>query len=125
MNYFTLMFQKTEMLPVRCFTCNKVLGNKERTFKTLQEKEVPMKKIWENLGLSRFCCQMIMLSHVDLTDQMMAYSDYKPSKYVEIRKQQRLGDQGGGDQGGGEAKVVADFANMKISASKPRIYDAV
>ena len=73
------------MLPVRCFTCNKVLANKGTTFEKMKIEEKPMEEIWQVLGLTRPCCRMIMISHVDLTDKMMEYTEYNPCKYIEIR----------------------------------------
>ncbi len=73
------------MLPVRCFTCNKVLANKGQTFEKMKKVETPMEEIWQALGLTRPCCRMIMISHVDLTDKMMEYTEYNPCKYIEIR----------------------------------------
>ena len=75
------------MLPIRCFSCNKVLANKGTTFHTLQKQEVPFPVIWGKLGLTRMCCRSVMLSYVDVTDELMKYCDYNPSKYIEIRKQ--------------------------------------
>jgi len=48
-------------------------------------EEKPMEEIWQVLGLTRPCCRMIMISHVDLTDEMMEYTEYNPCKYIEIR----------------------------------------
>jgi hypothetical protein len=45
-----------------------------------------MDVIWEKLGLTRMCCRSIMIGHVDVSDELMAYCDYNPSKYIEIRK---------------------------------------
>ena len=75
------------MLPIRCYTCNKVLGNKGATFETLKKNKVNLENIWEKLGLTRVCCRSIMLTHVDLTEQLSMYDDYNPCKFVEIRKQ--------------------------------------
>ncbi len=75
------------MLPVRCFTCNKVLANKGQTYEKLKRDEKPMDEIWQTLGLTRMCCRMIMISHVDLTDKMLDYTEYNPCKYMEIRTQ--------------------------------------
>jgi len=74
------------MLPIRCFSCNKVLANKGTTFHALRKEKVPMNIIWEKVGLIRMCCRSIMIGHVDVSDELMAYSDYNPSKYIEIRK---------------------------------------
>lgn len=80
------LFIKVSMLPIRCFSCNKVLANKGTTFSSLRNEKVPMNVIWEKLGLTRMCCRSIMISHVDVSDELMAYCDYNPSKYIEIRK---------------------------------------
>ena len=63
------------MLPVRCYTCNKVLGNKGATFDMMKKTGVEMKEIWEALGLTRQCCKTIMITHVDLTDELLKYEN--------------------------------------------------
>lgn len=97
-------YTKARMLPVRCYTCNKVLGNKGATFEKLKNSGLEMEEIWANLGLKRQCCKTIMITHVDLTDEMMEYDDYNPCKYVEIRKTAPVDSSG---------------------KSKPRVYQAV
>lgn len=77
------------IIPVRCFTCGKVLADKweyykdqvekaEKTAKTEAEKEstsdnrrfdkVKTGKILDDMGLERMCCRRHMLGHVDLID---------------------------------------------------------
>ncbi|MHA1974280.1 MAG: RpoN/RPB10 RNA polymerase subunit family protein [Candidatus Hodarchaeales archaeon] len=92
------------MLPVRCYTCNKVLGNKGATFDMMKKTGVELKEIWEALGLTRQCCKTIMITHVDLTDELLKYENYNPCKYVEIRKTAPV-------DGSGKAK--------------PRVYQAI
>ena len=52
----------------------------------MKKTGVEMKEIWEALGLTRQCCKTIMITHVDLTDELLKYENYNPCKYVEIRK---------------------------------------
>ena len=71
------------IIPVRCFTCNKVIGHlwekyvksiskyqesglceTESTFKTLNE-----------LGLNLYCCRRMMLGHVDIIDNLLLFSN--------------------------------------------------
>ena len=85
-DFSELLFTKISMLPIRCFSCNKVLANKGTTFHLLRKEKVEMNIIWEKLGLTRMCCRSIMIGHVDVSDELMAYCDYNPSKYIEIRK---------------------------------------
>ena len=77
------------IIPVRCFTCGKVLANKWRTFEKEREKlrktsekatkdevesssffydEPALGQLLDDLGLDRICCRRHMLSHVDLVD---------------------------------------------------------
>ena len=65
------------IIPVRCFTCGKVIGNIYDQFRQRYEeykkavdagekpKETP-KEILDDLGLDRYCCRRMILSHVDL-----------------------------------------------------------
>lgn len=80
------------IIPVRCFTCSKVLADKweyyvkrckeleeEQKNKQQSEKnEVELDKqhfdqtirqrVFEELGLDRICCRRMLLGHVDLID---------------------------------------------------------
>jgi DNA-directed RNA polymerase subunit N (RpoN/RPB10) len=79
------------IIPVRCFTCGKVLGNlwekyneelqkaynnevKETELKRIVDlqnnEESAEKKILDDLGVKRYCCRRIMLSTVDLVDKI-------------------------------------------------------
>ena len=70
------------IIPVCCFTCGKILGDKWNFYlkeiqktssedsvlnvnaKTLQQTKEG--KALDTLGLKRYCCRRMMLSHVDL-----------------------------------------------------------
>lgn len=62
------------MIPVRCFTCGKLVGDKwEEWVKRLQDGEDP-DKILDDLGLTRVCCRRMMVSHIDLIDDIIQFS---------------------------------------------------
>ena len=65
------------IIPIRCFTCGKVIGNKwNRYLQLLKEgKEIP--EIFKELGLNRYCCRRMIISHVDLIEKLLKYN----SKY--------------------------------------------
>lgn len=108
----------TRMLPIRCFTCNKVLANKGATFEALKSEGKEYPEIWNTLGLKRMCCQIIMMTHVDNTDEMMVYDNYNPCKYVEIRRHPP--DNTAVDSG---TDITASLQNLSLeSKSKPRVY---
>lgn len=61
------------LIPVRCFTCGKVIGNLEGRMETLKEEGYDMNQICEKLDVKRYCCKRILLSYIDLTEDLMMY----------------------------------------------------
>ncbi|MEM0467317.1 MAG: DNA-directed RNA polymerase subunit N [Candidatus Thermoplasmatota archaeon] len=72
------------MIPVRCFTCGKVIGPAYEEFKKRveiyqkavdageQPKEIP-KQILDSLDITRYCCRRMIISHVDLLKDAAPY----------------------------------------------------
>lgn len=61
------------IIPVRCFTCGKIIGDKwEKYLEYLKEDEES--KALDKLGLHRYCCRRMILTHVDLIDRLLAYN---------------------------------------------------
>ena len=81
------------IIPVRCFTCGKVVGNKYNKFTDLLEEieskknkgELPEKDAdktvhaiaLDELGLDRYCCRRMILTHVDLISKLLNYNIYE------------------------------------------------
>ena len=63
------------IIPVRCFTCNKIVGNKWEIF--LKEKEAgkEVDLILNDLGLIRYCCRRMLLTHVEVIDKLLQYKE--------------------------------------------------
>ena len=72
------------IIPVRCFTCGKVISQIYEEFKKRYEEylkvvksgekptETP-KDILDDLGVDRFCCRRMIISHVDLIQESAPY----------------------------------------------------
>ncbi|MDW7732495.1 MAG: DNA-directed RNA polymerase subunit N [Methanolobus sp.] len=61
------------MIPVRCFTCGKVISNCWEEFKRrVQDGENPG-AVLDDLGVTRYCCRRMILSHVQLVDTLAPY----------------------------------------------------
>jgi len=59
------------LIPVRCFSCNKIIGDKFEFFTKEKDKEKESnKKLLDDLGLNRYCCRRHMISTVDLMDKI-------------------------------------------------------
>ncbi|WP_297500424.1 DNA-directed RNA polymerase subunit N [Thermococcus sp.] len=64
------------IVPVRCFTCGRVLADKYYEFKKRVEAGEDPGKVLDDLGVERYCCRRTLLSHVELIDQVMVYKVY-------------------------------------------------
>jgi len=72
------------IIPIRCFTCGKVIAPVYEEFTKRYEeykkavevgekpKETP-KKILDDLGLERYCCRRMIISHVNLIKDAAPY----------------------------------------------------
>lgn len=61
------------IIPVRCFTCNKIIGNKWENFVKEKESGKEVDIILNELGLIRYCCRRMLLTHVEVIDKLLEY----------------------------------------------------
>jgi len=67
------------IIPVRCFSCGKVIADKWEPFsKRVAQGEQP-KDVLDNLGVTRYCCRRMILSHVELIDDILKFFGVKES----------------------------------------------
>ena len=62
------------MLPPRCFTCNNFLGHKWEAFTNRKDGRQAYKELLDELDLRRICCRRMLLTHVDITEDVAMYS---------------------------------------------------
>jgi DNA-directed RNA polymerase I, II, and III subunit RPABC5 len=48
------------IIPVRCFTCGKVIGNKWETYLYLLQADYSEGDALDELGLRRYCCRRMV-----------------------------------------------------------------
>jgi len=59
------------IIPVRCYTCGKVVGSSYQAFvKRVQLGEDPQ-AVLADLGLTRYCCRRMIVAHADLVDEII------------------------------------------------------
>ena len=70
------------IIPIRCFTCGKLIAHQwNKYLAMIQEKsksksdtsetaETAEKEALDELGLKRYCCRRMLLSHVDLVHKI-------------------------------------------------------
>lgn len=62
------------LIPIRCFTCGKITGNKWNKYQELLLSGVSEGDALTKLGLHRYCCRRILLTHVPLIESIIEYS---------------------------------------------------
>ena len=61
------------IIPVRCFTCGKVIGDLFETYVQRLEMGEESAEVFNSLGLDRFCCRKTILCHADLVTEVISY----------------------------------------------------
>jgi len=66
------------IIPVRCFSCGKVIGDKWKPYVERISKGEKSKDVLDDLGLKRYCCRRMLITHVEIIDEIL--------KLYQIRK---------------------------------------
>jgi DNA-directed RNA polymerase subunit N len=61
------------VIPVRCFTCGKTISTAYEEFKQRRAAGEDPKKILDDLGLKRYCCRRMLLTHKEIIDELNPY----------------------------------------------------
>ena len=61
------------IIPIRCMSCGKPIGQFWEDFKDRVAKGEDKKKILDSFGLERYCCRAIFMGHVDLIDTVAKF----------------------------------------------------
>ncbi len=68
------------IMPVRCFTCGKLVADKWEEFSSRVKSGEEPKKVLDELGITRYCCRRMFISHVDVIDDILEYSEATAKK---------------------------------------------
>jgi DNA-directed RNA polymerase subunit N len=58
------------MIPVRCFTCGKTISSEYEEFKKRTKAGEKAQKVLDELDVTRYCCRRMLISQVDLIDEI-------------------------------------------------------
>ncbi|MDV0446988.1 hypothetical protein MsAg5_08560 [Methanosarcinaceae archaeon Ag5] len=61
------------MIPVRCFSCGKIISSSYEEFKARSEAGEDKGKVLDDLGINRYCCRRMILSHIEMVDVIAPY----------------------------------------------------
>ena len=62
------------LIPIRCWTCGKVIGHLfDEWIRRLEEGDKP-KDILDSMNLERYCCRRMLIAHVEILDETIKFS---------------------------------------------------
>ena len=61
------------IIPIRCMSCGKPVGHLWEAYQKESKKRNPA-KVLDELGLERYCCRSLFLTHIDLIPRIARYS---------------------------------------------------
>jgi DNA-directed RNA polymerase subunit N len=61
------------IIPVRCFTCGKLVGDRWDEFTRRIKTGENASDVLDSLGLTRYCCRRMLLSNVEIIDEVLRF----------------------------------------------------
>ncbi|MFH1450481.1 MAG: DNA-directed RNA polymerase subunit N [archaeon] len=61
------------IIPVRCFTCGRPIGSEYEEYKKRVADGEEPSKVLDELNVTRYCCRRMLLSQVDLIDEVAMF----------------------------------------------------
>jgi DNA-directed RNA polymerase subunit N len=63
------------IIPIRCFTCGRLIAdNWEEYSRRIRQGEDPA-AVLNDMGLKRYCCRRMLLSHVEIIDDILQFTE--------------------------------------------------
>ena len=62
------------IIPIRCFSCGKPIAGYYDEMKNRLKKGEKADEIFNELGITRYCCRRMLFAHVELIDDVMKYN---------------------------------------------------
>jgi DNA-directed RNA polymerase subunit N len=72
---YAIIGEKKMIIPVRCFSCGKVIGDKWEDFSRHIEIGETPSEVLNDLGITRYCCRRMLLSHVEILEDVLKFHE--------------------------------------------------
>ncbi len=64
------------LAPIRCFSCGKPIGHLFESYKEKVSQGKDPSAVLDELGIKRYCCRRMFISHIDLSDEVIHYKGH-------------------------------------------------
>lgn len=61
------------MIPIRCFSCGGLIGDKWEEFARRVKSGEKPGRVLDELEVNRYCCRRMILSNVEVIDEILKY----------------------------------------------------
>ena len=75
------------LVPVRCFTCGNLVADKFDDFQNRMKSGEDAEKIFESLGIERYCCKRMLLTTVESIQQIIPFYESIQRRKEEIQSE--------------------------------------
>ncbi|HEX5905185.1 MAG TPA: DNA-directed RNA polymerase subunit N [Candidatus Nitrosocosmicus sp.] len=75
------------LVPVRCFTCGKLIANVYNEFLTQVKQGEEPNKVMDSLKITRYCCRRMFVSSVETIYQVIPYYEALRKRRAEIQSE--------------------------------------
>ena len=65
------------LIPVRCYSCGAVIADRWKEYTALLEQGKTIEASLDEIGLERYCCRRMYVSHVELLKEVVPFSTYR------------------------------------------------
>ena len=75
------------LIPVRCFTCGKLLADKYDDFQNKIKAGEDPDKVLDSLGAERYCCRRMLLTTVETIQQVIPFYEAIQRRNIEVQSE--------------------------------------
>ena len=81
------MIFSSVLVPVRCFTCGKLVADKYSDYQTRIKTGEDPKKVLDDLGIERYCCRRMLLTTVETIQQVIPFYEAMHKRNQEVQSE--------------------------------------
>ena len=81
------MFFSSVLVPVRCFTCGKLIADKYDDYQNKIKAGEEANKVLDELGIERYCCRRMLLTTVETIQQVIPFYEAMHKRNQEVQSE--------------------------------------